>query len=182
MKLNNEEIIEATRALKDQKIHSTIAFIQRATEYINLITEQINILRHLTPWNFLTIRPAFGTGSGMESPGWRDVAINGKKLNTQFNLYIQQTKTDLMTIYTQPVQNDAFNLCEALIKWDEQIMEWRMRHYKMVIRTLGHQTVGTKGTLTDAMAQQIFMKFFPALWDVRTQLTERFTEKNNDTQ
>ncbi|MEQ4673426.1 tryptophan 2,3-dioxygenase family protein [Providencia vermicola] len=182
LKLNNEEIIEATRALKDQKIHSTIAFIQRATECINLITAQINILSHLTPWNFLTIRPAFGTGSGMESPGWRDVVINGKELNTQFTHYIQQTKTDLMAIYTQPVQNEAFNLCEALIKWDEQIMEWRMRHYKMVIRTLGHQTVGTKGTLTDAMAQRIFMKFFPALWDVRTQLTERFTEKNNNTQ
>lgn len=181
LKLNNEEIIEATRALKDQKIHSAIAFIQRTTECINLITEQINILSHLTPWNFLTIRPAFGTGSGMESPGWRDVVTNGKELNTQFNHYIQQT-TDLMTIYTQPVQDEAFNLCEALIKWDEQIMEWRMRHYKMVIRTLGHQTVGTKGTLTDAMAQRIFMKFFPTLWDVRTQLTERFTEKNNNTQ
>ncbi|MCQ8205270.1 hypothetical protein NP569_23535, partial [Vibrio parahaemolyticus] len=98
MKLNNEEIIEATRALKGQKIHSTIAFIQRATEYINLITEQINILRHLTPWNFLTIRPAFGTGSGMESPGWRDVAFIGLKLITLFLIYSQLTKTYLMTI------------------------------------------------------------------------------------
>ncbi|WP_353242380.1 tryptophan 2,3-dioxygenase family protein [Providencia sp.] len=179
LKLNNEEIIEATCALKEHKIYLAIALIQRATECIHLITEQINILNHLTPWSFLTIRPAFGTGSGVESPGWRDVAINGRNLNAQFNHYIQHTKTDLMTIYTQPAQNEVFNLCEALIKWDEQIMEWRMRHYNMVIRTLGHKTVGTKGTLTDAMAQRIFMKFFPTLWDIRTQLTERFTAQNN---
>jgi len=179
LKLNNEEIIEATCALKEHKIYLAIALIQRATECIHLITEQINILNHLTPWSFLTIRPAFGTGSGVESPGWRDVAINGRNLNAQFNHYIQHTKTDLMTIYTQPAQNEVFNLCEALIKWDEQIMEWRMRHYNMVIRTLGHKTVGTKGTLTDAMAQRIFMKFFPTLCDIRTQLTERFTAQNN---
>ncbi len=58
-----------------------------------------------------------------------------------------------------------------MIDWDERISLWRVQHYKMATRVIGHQVVGTQGTPVDVLAKLISYKFFPELWDVRTELT-----------
>ncbi|HHE6468005.1 TPA: tryptophan 2,3-dioxygenase family protein [Providencia rettgeri] len=171
LKLNNEEITEAIHELQHHRVTHAIALIQRAKECIHLVTEQISILNHLTPHDFLTIRPAFGTGSGMDSPGWHNVTMSAKALYKQFQLYIKEKNIDLIQVYTKSIHDETFNLCEALIGWDEQTILWRMRHYQMVIRTIGHNSIGTKGTMSDTMAQRIYLKHFPQLWKVRSTLT-----------
>jgi tryptophan 2,3-dioxygenase len=172
LKLNNEELKEAICQFENSHLSQTTALIRRASQCIYIITEQLDILTFMTPWDFLKIRPALGNGSGLESPGWRDVNTLGRSLAKQFGEYIQKNDIDLIKVYTLHAHSELFNLCEALISWDEHVALWRTRHYKVAVRTIGHKTVGTKGTPVDKLALLLNMKYFPELWQLRSHLSE----------
>lgn len=62
------------------------------------------------------------------------------------------------------------NLCEDLLRLDEQVALWRFRHVQMVERMIGMKA-GTGGSLGVAYLKQTVKKrFFPELWDARTQM------------
>lgn len=172
LKLHNEELAEATRELNAGHLANATVLVKRGLECIKLITQQLEILTFMTPYDFLKIRPALGNGSGMESPGWRNVNINANKLAKAFNDYVREQQIELLDIYTLKTHGEFYNLCESLINWDEQVAMWRMRHYKVAVRTIGHGSVGTKGTPVDKLIQRLNMKYFTELWAVRTKLTE----------
>ena len=60
---------------------------------------------------------------------------------------------------------------EALIEWDERVSLWRTHHYKVAVRTIGLNTVGTKGLPIEKLTELINQQFFPQLWAIRTRLT-----------
>lgn len=174
LKLNNEELKEAVLLLQDHKLSHATALIQRATQCIHSLTEQLEVLTHMTPWDFFRIRPTLGNGSGLESPGWKGVNAIGREMAKTINTYLDETQTDLIKVYKENAHSEIFNLCEALISWDEWVSLWRTRHYKVAVRTIGHKTVGTKGTPVDKLAQLISNKYFPRLWQLRSELAEGY--------
>jgi hypothetical protein len=62
-------------------------------------------------------------------------------------------------------------LAERLLDWDERLMFWRGLHLKMVERIIGGHVIGTQGTPVEVLAKRIDVRYFPALWDVRNDLT-----------
>ncbi|WP_328592666.1 tryptophan 2,3-dioxygenase family protein, partial [Yersinia alsatica] len=174
LKLSNEELKEAIKLLEEHSLSHATALIQRASQCIRSITEQLEILTHMTPYDFFRIRPILGNGSGLESPGWKNVNTIGREMAKTINNYLDETETDLIKVYTQQTHSEIFNLCEALISWDEWVSLWRTRHYKVAVRTIGHKTVGTKGTPVDKLAQLIGHKYFPRLWQLRSELVEEY--------
>lgn len=172
LKLQNEELEEAARELNAGCLAKATVLVRRGMECIKLISQQLEILTFMSPYDFLKIRPALGNGSGMESPGWRNVNINAKKLAKAFNDYVREQHIELIDVYTKKAHSEFYNLCESLINWDEQVAMWRMRHYKIAVRTIGHGSIGTKGTPVDKLTQRLNMKYFIELWEVRTKLTE----------
>lgn len=172
LKLHNEELKEALNQLKDMKLSKVIALVTRALECIRLIIGQLEILTFMTPWDFLKIRPAFGNGSGMESPGWKNLGIQGRFLAEQFEQYIKENEIDLIQIYIHQAHSELYNLCEILVQWDDMISTWRVRHYKIAVRTLGHGSIGTKGDNLDKLSEKLNIKYFPRLWELRARLTE----------
>lgn len=70
--------------------------------------------------------------------------------------------------YEKP--GELYNLCEYLIRYDEQILLWRFRHVQMVERMIGMKP-GTGGSLGVPYLQQTLKKrFFPELWQARTHM------------
>jgi len=65
---------------------------------------------------------------------------------------------------------DAYEMAEKLVDVDEQFSLWRFRHMKVVERVIGWRrgTGGTSGV--PFLRQLIENRFFPELWDVRTEL------------
>jgi tryptophan 2,3-dioxygenase len=62
------------------------------------------------------------------------------------------------------------SLCEALIRFDEQIALWRYRHMQMVERMIGRKK-GTGGSLGVAYLETTLRKrYFPELWAARTHM------------
>lgn len=74
-------------------------------------------------------------------------------------------------VYEHPQQNyDVYLLLEDLIEFDERFLLWRGRHVRMVERMIGAKK-GTGGSLGAAyLATTLEHRFFPELWEVRTEL------------
>lgn len=83
----------------------------------------------------------------------------------------RQCLDELRKIHAAPDQYpDVYQLCEALIDYDEHFCLWRDRHVRMVERIIGYKT-GTGGSEGVPYLQSTLgKKFFPELWTVRTEL------------
>jgi len=172
LKLACAEVSEAGAQVRADAVDASSRLLGRAALSVELITGQLEMLRHLAPWDFQTIRTVLGHGSGFESPGWRSVQRVSADLREAFRDYVAHHGIDLVALYRGSSDHPVYRLAEAMIEWDERISVWRVRHYKIATRVIGHEVVGTKGTPVDVLAKLIAHKFFPELWRVRTELTQ----------
>ena len=172
LKLAWAEAEEAARRMTDGSPADAERLLARSTLALRLITEQLEMLTHLTPWGFQTIRTALGHGSGFESPGWSAAQHVARSLDQALGTLLASTGTDLVELYRGDSVHPLYRLCEALVEWDERVALWRVRHYKVATRIIGHGVVGTKGTPVDTLTRSIAHKYFPSLWEVRTVLTQ----------
>ena len=162
------EVEEATARMTRDDLPGAAALLARASLGIELITQQLEMLRHLAPWDFQTLRTALGHGSGFESPGWRQVQVVSKALGQAFDAL----QLDLPSLYRGSTEDPRYRLAEALVEWDERIALWRVRHFKVLTRIIGHDVVGTKGTpVAEVLNRLLAHRLFPTLWNVRTELT-----------
>lgn len=174
LKLACYELDESAGRLAAGRIEDATALINRAACCVGLLIQQLEILTHMTPWDFRQVRPALGNGSGFESPGWKQVQKVGDRLAAAFDAYVADTRLDLIKLYMEGRNTPQFNLAEALVGLDEKVALWRARHYKVAVRTIGHKTVGTKGTPVDKLTRLLDHKFFPSLWEVRSSLFNNY--------
>lgn len=172
LKLACSEVTEATVRMCERNLEGAIGLLARASLGMRLVTDQLEMLRFLAPWDFQLIRTVLGHGAGFESPGWRETRRVSQELHSSFQELIGEEHIDLLALYQSGQGTAAYRLCEKLIDWDERIALWRAGHYKIVTRIIGHDVIGTKGTPVDMLEKLIGQKFFPELWDVRTTLTE----------
>jgi tryptophan 2,3-dioxygenase len=77
----------------------------------------------------------------------------------------------LRRFYNEPdAHYDLYNLCEAMIEFDENFMLWRRHHLLMVERMIGRK-MGTGGTAGVSYLETTLKKrCFPDLWEVRTHI------------
>ena len=95
-------------------------------------------------------------------------------LNTSLaGLRATQAGLSLVEVYTQGREHEQlYQLAEVLIELDERVINWRIRHFKVVQRVIGAGAVGTQGTPVEVMGRLIHHSFYPELWDVRNTLTD----------
>lgn len=171
LKLASAEAAEACRHIMSGEFDAAARLLTRGARCFSLVTDQLDIMRFLSPWDFQTIRTVLGNGSGFESPGWNGVREVSRALDAGFMELVQGRPIDLLGLYQHGQDTPTYRLAEALIEWDERIAVWRVSHYKMATRIIGHHVVGTKGTPVDVLAKLIKQRFFPELWRIRTELT-----------
>jgi len=166
------EAEEAAALVRAGQTEAASRLLARASLGIELVTQQLEMLRHLTPWAFQQIRTVLGHGSGFESPGWLAVRRVGRTLGEALDALVAEQHVDLAEVYRGSPDAPLYGLCEAMIEWDDRIGVWRARHYKIATRIIGDGAIGTKGTPVDELARVIGRKFFPQLWRVRSELTQ----------
>ena len=166
------EAEEAASLIRMGETDAAARLLARASLGVELITGQLEMLRHLTPWAFQEIRTVLGHGSGFESPGWESVRRVSRELGDAFDALLAGRGADLAELYRGSPDAPLYRLSEALIDWDDRIGVWRTQHFKIATRIIGHGAIGTKGTPVDVLARLIGRKFFPDLWSVRSELTE----------
>jgi tryptophan 2,3-dioxygenase len=174
LKLACMELEQAAALLSADGVHAAIRLVRRANDCIELITTQLHMLEHMSPVDYALVRTALGHGAGFDSPGFKRVHKSSPAMGEAFEALLKRRGTDLLSIYSAGDElEDLFQLAEQMITWDERVILWRFHHLKVVERIIGGNVIGTQGTPVEVLGKRIDVRFFPALWTVRDEITRR---------
>ena len=172
LKLAWNEVEEAARLVGEDDIPAALRLLRRANDCFKLVTLALDMLEHMSPWEYTEVRKALGHGSGFDSPGFLELRRVAKTAGEEFHAARERAGLSLVDVYTRGREHeDLYALAEQLIELDERIAVWRVRHFKVVQRTIGGDVVGTQGTPVEIMGRLIHHTLYPELWDVRNELT-----------
>ena len=173
LKLAWNEVEEAGNLVAAGDIPPANRLLRRAVDCLKIVTDALDMLEHMSPWEYTEVRKVLGHGSGFDSPGFREMRRVAKPLGEAFHAARERAGLSLIEVYTRGREFDElYNLAELLIELDERVIVWRVRHFKVVQRTIGADVIGTQGTPVEVMGRLIHNSFFPELWDVRNDLTK----------
>jgi tryptophan 2,3-dioxygenase len=174
LKLACQEIEHATALLGRDDAAGATRLVRRANDCIELITEQLHMLEHLSPADYAIVRTALGHGAGFDSPGFRAIHRVSPPLGEAFIALLARRSVTLLDLYRNSfAHEDLYQLAEQLLTFDERNILWRMHHLKIVERIIGGHVIGTQGTPVEVLGRRIDVRFFPELWDVRNELTRQ---------
>ena len=164
-----------------------------------LLVEQIDVLETMSPQDFLAFRSKLAPASGFQSVQFREIEFLSGLKEAKYVARLEATDEEMSRLrkrLEEPTLDDAFrallqrrgspslldvfrdrerygdlfDLCEALLDHDETFALWRSRHVLMVERQIGSKT-GTGGsTGAQYLRSTLSKRFYPELWDVRSQL------------
>ncbi|MFJ6197530.1 tryptophan 2,3-dioxygenase family protein [Micromonospora sp. NPDC092111] len=167
LKLAEAELTEAVHRVDAGDPAGAESLLTRATLAVRLVTDQLEIFRHLSPAAFQTMQPALGNGSGAESPGWRRVQAASRQLGRAFTEHLATRGATPATFRPTDPTDPAHRLAEAMLEWDERVSLWRVRHLQVALRIGGHAPAGTPGSPATMLAKLTGHRFFPELWQAR---------------
>jgi tryptophan 2,3-dioxygenase len=173
LKLAGAEIEAATALLRDgPDVVGATRLIRRAILAVELITGQLHMLEHMSPWEYQTIRRVLGHGSGFDSPGFVRVHHASPALGEAFAELLQSRGLTVVELYRRGRElEDLYQLAERLIEWDERLILWKFHHFMVVQRIIGGHVIGTQGTPVEVLGKRISQQLFPELWKARDELT-----------
>jgi tryptophan 2,3-dioxygenase len=172
LKLAWNEVEEAARLVDENALPAAIRLLRRSNDCLKIVTQALDMLEHMSPWEYTEVRKVLGHGSGFDSPGFREIRRVAPTLGEAFDAARERAGLSLIDVYVRGREfEDLYNLAEQLIELDERVIVWRVRHFKVVQRVIGAGVVGTQGTPVEVMGRLIHKSFFPELWNVRNDLT-----------
>jgi tryptophan 2,3-dioxygenase len=175
LKFATTEVDKAGGHLEQDELAPAIRLLRRAVLAMEYITTQIEMLNQMDPWEYQQIRVVLGHGSGFDSPGFRRVPKVTQRVSKAFDHLLESAGLELTDLYRHGREHEElYQVAELLTEWDERIWVWRFRHYTIVARALGEETVGTQGTPVQVLGKLIAQRQMPRLWEARSRLVELF--------
>ena len=172
LKLCASDATEAVRLIEEGDLRAALRLLDRGSLCIRYVIQQLDMLEHMSPWEYQEIRKVLGHGSGFDSPGWNALRHEFPRLGQAFHAARRARGLSVADVYVQGRDHeDLYQLAEALIELDEQAQHWRLRHYQVVARVIGDKVVGTQGTPVELLGRLVSKTSFPELWEVRNELT-----------
>ncbi|MDQ2587973.1 tryptophan 2,3-dioxygenase family protein [Saccharothrix yanglingensis] len=173
LKLLVRELEAAEALVAAEATLSAIRHLRRAHSYMGTLTGQLDVPDYISPWSYQQIRTQLEDGSGFSSPGWSSTRRVARRLGDEFFALLDRRGAGLREIYVNHTRfEDLYQLAEGLVDLDVDCMLWRTRHLKVIERTIGSETSGLAGTPIEALAKLTPQRFYPALWQLRSQLTD----------
>jgi tryptophan 2,3-dioxygenase len=172
LKLAWNDAEEAVKLIEEGDLRGALRLLKRSSLCIRFLIPQLDMLEHMSPWEYQEIREILGHGSGFDSPGWNELRRVLPRLGQTFHNARREAGLSLAELYVHGREHEQlYLLAEALIELDEQAQLWRMRHYQVVARVIGDSVVGTQGTPVELLGRLVTKTSYPELWDVRNELT-----------
>ncbi len=175
LKLAGEEVEEAAACLEAGEPAGASRLLRRGTQCLQYVTANLEMLNQMDPWEYHQIRVVLGHGSGFDSPGFRRLPHATQRAWRAFSALLARAGLELTELYREGRRHeDLYQVAELLTEWDERLWVWRFRHYTIVARALGEDTVGTQGTPVQVLGKLIAQRQLPKLWEARSRLVELF--------
>ncbi len=174
LKLACTELDAATALVDADRAPAATRLVRRAADAIALTTAQLTMLEHMSPNDYAVVRTALGHGAGFDSPGFRRLHRSAPTLGEAFDRLLDRRPVAVIDVYERGDElDDLYQLAEQLTTFDERTIVWRFQHLKTVERIIGGHVIGTQGTPVEVLGKRIDVRFFPALWRVRDEITSR---------
>jgi tryptophan 2,3-dioxygenase len=174
MKLLGYTLLEIDEQLEERATHRAMTLFERCNRLLRLMTTQLELLETMSPKDYQAIRLQLGNGSGQESPGFRVIVQMLPHIwRTYESKYLQARGLTVEAIYSsQYTHDDAYMLAECLMELDELFQKFRFSHIFLIHRTIGMNAASLKGRSVDLLQSGAKHRFFPQLWDIRSQMTD----------
>ena len=180
LKLAGTEVAEAAAAMERDDAAGAARMMRRAVMCLGYITEALDMLGQMSPWDYHEVRVMLGHGSGFDSPGFRTSAGATQRLSRALDHLLERHSIQLTDVYQRRGEFETlFALAELLTDWDERLSLWRSRHYLAVARALGEDTMGIQGVPVQALTKLVTQRQLPRLWEARSRLTETFDAQHD---
>jgi tryptophan 2,3-dioxygenase len=175
LKFAVQELEQGTRLIGSDQLHEACRMLRRVVQSLRFITDQLDMLDQLDPWDYNFVRSALGRGSGFDSPGFRAIARATPAIANAFDGALARTGVPLPELYRDRQSHASLHeLAELLTDFDERVRLWRFRHYSVVARAIGEESIGIQGVAVQQLTKLIAQRQLPKLWEVRTRLVELF--------
>ncbi len=181
LKFADSEVVEATRLVDADELLEAGRLMRRGLMCMEFVTRQLDMLDQLDSWDYQLIRVALGHGSGFDSPGFRRLARATQALGPAFDRALARAGVELTELYRDRRDHQQlYALAELLTDWDERLRVWRFRHYTVVARAIGEDTVGIQGVPVPVLTKLIVQRQLPKLWEARTKLVQEFDAERRE--
>jgi len=176
MKLIAYTLLDIDEYMLQENTNRVITLFRRVHAAQRLMIEQVALLETMSPKEYQGIRLRLGNGSGQESPGFRVLLKMYQPLWSSFQEhYLDKHGLTLEKVYdTEYSHSDAYVVAEALAEFDELFQKFRHEHMQLIHRTIGFGAKSLKGRPVEILEEGMRQKFFPELWEIRSQMTDKW--------
>lgn len=176
MKLIAYTLVDVLDYLEKQDTHRVVTLMGRVHRLMRMMTAQLDLLETMSPKEYQQIRLQLGNGSGQESPGFKLLLRLPPDLWRGFrHAYLDSRGLTVADIYDEHYDHgDAYVVAEALIEFDELFQKFRANHLYLIHRSIGLGSKSLKGRPVEMLEGGARHRFFPELWDIRCDMTDRW--------
>ncbi|MGH9727546.1 MAG: tryptophan 2,3-dioxygenase family protein [Candidatus Acidiferrales bacterium] len=174
MKLIGYTLLDIDDYIQKEETNRIITLFRRVHTALRLMIEQLALLETMSPKEYQEIRLRLGNGSGQESPGFRTILRMHTPLWQSFKkCYLDKHGLTIEKIYNSEYSHsDAYVVAEAFAEFDELFQRFRAVHMQLIMRTIGLGAKSLKGRAVDLLNEGMRVRFFPELWEIRSQMTD----------
>jgi tryptophan 2,3-dioxygenase len=178
MKLIAYTLLDIDEYLEQGVTLRVLTLFERCNRTLRLMIDQLELLETMSPKEYQEIRLQLGNGSGQESPGFRVLLkIVPNIWQTFERVCLRDRNTSVEKIYDADyAHDDAYVIAEAMLNFDELFQKFRLHHIFLIQRSIGMGAASLKGRSVDLLQAGAKHRFFPALWDIRAAMTDRWGE------
>lgn len=174
MKLLGYTLLDIDEYLAEGATHRAVTLFGRCHRLVRLMTTQLELLETMSPKEYQVIRLQLGNGSGQESPGFRVIVQMLPHIWRTFeSVYLAAKGLTVEAVYdSQYAHDDAYVVAEAMMELDELLQKFRLSHICLIHRSIGMNAASLKGRSVELLQAGARHRFFPQLWDIRSQMTD----------
>jgi tryptophan 2,3-dioxygenase len=178
MKLIAYTLFDIDEYLEQQQAFRVLTLFERCNRTLRLMIDQLELLETMSPKEYQQIRLQLGNGSGQESPGFRVLLKVVPNIWQTFErVCLTGRNTTVEKLYDAGyAHDDAYAIAEAMLNFDELFQKFRLHHIFLIQRSIGMGAASLKGRSVDLLQAGAKHRFFPALWDIRAAMTDRWGE------
>lgn len=172
LKLASFELEETVALLRVRNLAAANRLVRRALACLANTTAALDMLEHMSAWEYQVVRTALGHGSGFDSPGFKTLRAASVQLGVLFHDVLRDAGLTVVELIQHGREHEElYTLEELLVEWDERMTMWRLRHVKVIQRVIGAGAVGTQGTPVELLVGLLRHNLYPELWQARNELT-----------
>lgn len=176
MKLIAFTLVEIDGHMAEGQSMRVLTLFGRVNRLMQMMTDQLALLETMSPFDYQAIRRLLGNGSGQESPGFQTLLTLPQPIWARYQaVYLDGAGRTVADVYdTGYRHDDAYMVAEALVEFDELFQLFRAHHIQLIHRSIGMGSKSLKGRPVELLNAGMRHRFFPELWDIRCDMTDRW--------